>query len=79
MDDRTSVSIPLPEGCTLHQTAPTSLISVSDGGRLLVSISPDGEVTYGEGVTPTEAAKRFWEAIAAHRPRCPKCGEPLFP
>jgi len=45
-----------------------SALSVSDGGKLLVKIYADGTIEYGEGYTPDEAAKTFWNAIAYHHP-----------
>lgn len=38
------------------------------GGDAMVSISPDGNIEYGEDYTPDEAAKVFWEAIALQNP-----------
>lgn len=38
-----------------------------DNGGVLVEIAHDGTLTYGEGYTPDDAARRFWDALAAAR------------
>ena len=35
--------------------------------RVLVRISPDGRIRYGEGYTPNEVAEEFWTAMALKR------------
>ena len=47
-----------------------SMPSISIG--TLVTIRPNGELVYGHGYTPDEAARRFWEAIAVHRNGTPE-------
>lgn len=36
-------------------------------GKTLVSISADGKVIYGEGYTPDDAARAFWDAVGRAR------------
>lgn len=38
------------------------------GGELLVGISPDGKITYGEGYKPDVAARQFWQSMADEYP-----------
>jgi hypothetical protein len=65
---------------SLQRPEPTQLLMVSDAkSQLVVSIGMDGKVTFGEGMTPDDAAKAFWEAVASKRPMCAKCGANLFP
>ena len=52
-----------------------NLLVIHKGPIALVSISVDGEVTFGEGYNPDDAARIFWEGVAARRPRCPHCGK----
>jgi hypothetical protein len=37
-------------------------------GSALVTLHHDGSLTYGEGYTPDEAAKTFWDAIRRFMP-----------
>jgi hypothetical protein len=47
----------------------------SDNQTPLVTIHPSGELEYGPGYTPDEAARRFWDAMRRLAPaRCPNCG-----
>lgn len=42
-------------------------------GQALVTVKPDGTLEYGEGYTPDEAARTFWDALAHAFPgRTPK-------
>jgi hypothetical protein len=46
-----------------------------DGRTPLVTIHPSGELEYGPGYTPDEAARHFWDALRRIAPaRCPSCG-----
>jgi len=45
---------------------PNELV-IGTSGRILLTIGPDGTLTYGPGYTPDEAAKMFWEALARRR------------
>ena len=38
-------------------------------GHTVVSISADGTISYGTAYHPSVAAKHFWEAVAAVRPK----------
>lgn len=40
------------------------------GPNAMVTITPEGKVTYGEGYTPDAAARAFWEAVG--QARCAK-------
>ena len=42
-----------------------SEITFLDHNKTFVTLHPDGSVTYGEGITPTEAAQAFWNAVSA--------------
>jgi hypothetical protein len=42
-----------------------------DEGRTVVAIDEKGEVTFGEGVTLTEASRAFWEAVG--KDHCEVC------
>lgn len=46
---------------------PKELVIGTSSDRVLVKIGPDGSLTYGPDYTPDEAAKAFWEAMAARR------------
>ena len=37
-------------------------------GRMVAKIHPNGEVELGEGLSPSDAAKAFWEALANCNP-----------
>lgn len=51
------------------------IVIPSDDGTPLVVIHPNGELEYGPGYTPDEAARRFWDAMRHRMPaRCPNCG-----
>jgi len=52
-----------------------NLITINKGSTALVAISVDGKVTFGEGYSPDEAARIFWEGVASRRPVCPHCGK----
>lgn len=47
-------------------TKPGELV-IRTSERILVSVAKDGTLTYGPGYTPDEAARTFWECMAAHR------------
>lgn len=54
---------------TVTAAAPTPntiAISPAHPGPPLVTIHPDGTLQYGPDYTPDEAARAFWEAMAAH-------------
>ncbi|MFJ4926815.1 hypothetical protein [Streptomyces sp. NPDC088736] len=42
---------------------PRDDIQILGDGVPLVTIHPDGTLTYGPGYTPDEAARRFWDAL----------------
>jgi hypothetical protein len=56
--------------------APPNIVILSEDNRTpLVTIHPSGELEYGPGYTPDEAARRFWDALRRLAPaRCPNCG-----
>jgi hypothetical protein len=47
---------------------PMTINIPSTDGSPLVTIHPDGTLTYGPNYQPDEAARTFWEALAAHMP-----------
>ena len=48
-------------------TIPFSL-DIYDRGQLMVRYNQDGSVSFGPDYTPTEAARVFWEVLAACNP-----------
>lgn len=60
-------------------------ISVCADNVPYATLHPNGDVTFGEGITPTEAARTFWDAVRfmlneqpfvlAERERCAKIAE----
>ena len=61
-------------GLTVASNIMPNIIEINNPGTNfrtpLVVIKPDGEVEFGEGYMPDEAAKLFWEAIASFSPQC---------
>lgn len=49
-------------------TGPTAL--VMNVGKATVTIKADGTIIYGEGYTPDEAGRLFWEAVGRSMPMC---------
>jgi hypothetical protein len=41
-----------------------SIMTISNHGRPLVTISPDGSIEFGPDYKPDEAARIFWSAIS---------------
>lgn len=56
--------------CALFKlTPPPSDLRIIDGeGRLVVRIGADGTIEVGKDMTPDEAARAFWEAVAKLAP-----------
>jgi DNA-directed RNA polymerase subunit RPC12/RpoP len=64
-------------GQTFQLVEPPRTIAIlgEDGRTPLVTIHSSGELEYGPGYTPDEAARRFWDAMRRIMPaRCPACG-----
>lgn len=61
----TTPELPAP-GATakLAEWAPNILTICTEGGKLLVTIKPDGSLVYGDSYTPDGAARAFWGALA---------------
>lgn len=56
---------PTPSPITTHKPGGSDLISIFGKERkLLIRVNRDGTLEYGEGYTPDEAARLFWEALA---------------
>lgn len=60
-------------GYTQHCSAPTPkpddhVLEIQSDGRPLVSMNRVGEMTFGDGYIPTEAAKIFWDAVLVMTP-----------
>lgn len=50
-----------------HRPEPEFAFQVyAAGGKLIVALRYDGTITFGEGITPTEAADEFWKHIGSH-------------
>lgn len=49
----------------------TAAIQIEKEGKLVVRLLYDGSVDFGEGITPTEAAKEFWKELAYLIKTCP--------
>lgn len=61
------------QGVTLRP-APNNILINGENGTPLVTIHPSGELEYGPGYTPDEAARRFWDAMRHYMPaHCPRC------
>jgi len=51
-----------------HGTShPGTLTLATSSGQVIVRISPLGEIAYGEGYTPNDAAEEFWTSLALKR------------
>jgi hypothetical protein len=58
------------------QAPPTNILCIhGEGGEPIVTIKPNGTVEFGEGYTPTEAARIFWEALAWAMPESVRAKE----
>jgi hypothetical protein len=53
---------------TSETEAPDILRICMPAGKMLARIKADGEVEYGEGYEPNEAARIFWAALAHYAP-----------
>jgi len=76
----------MPSNVSLHQATvtvfehPTEFgIRNADGKKVLSIAMADGSVTYGEGVTPAEAAKQFAQALKELWPSMFACPEAAVP
>lgn len=58
---------PVPEPDTRHFDNHPGELVIGTHARILVRIQPDGQLSYGEGYTPDEAAEEFWTAMALKR------------
>ena len=75
---------PMSNTASLYQVSafekPTEFgIRNADGKKVLSIAMADGSVTYGEGVTPTEAAKQFAQALKELWPSMFACPEAAVP
>lgn len=52
---------------TIETTYFTLMICGKDG-HMIVGIKPDGQIDYGPGYDPDEAAKAFWQAMVRNQP-----------
>ena len=60
---------------TLQPPPPPRIVITGTDSQPLVTIHPNGQLEYGPGYTPDEAAQRFWDALRRLAPaRCPNCG-----
>ena len=53
------------------------LVDQQHGGHMVIAISPDGTVKFGDGVTPNEAALQFAEAMKTVMAQRSDCAAPL--
>ena len=58
---------PLPSPDLRHFDAHPGELVIGTQGRVLVRIQPDGQLRYGEGYTPDDAAEVFWTSLALKR------------
>lgn len=65
-NERAAATVPQILAAAFHASTP--IVIRGAGAALLVTINPDGTVTYGECYTPDEAARAFWEGLAAANP-----------
>lgn len=52
----------------LQMTLPPYIVSIKQESKTIVSITKDGNVELGEGITPSDASLTFWKTIAAIGP-----------
>lgn len=65
----------VPSNVIEFRRQPPNIVILSEDGHPLVTIKPNGELKYGPGYTPDEAARCFWDALRYLAPaRCPACG-----
>ncbi len=57
--------VPIPD--IQHFDAHPGELVIGTKNRVLVRIQPDGQLRYGEGYTPDEAAELFWTAMTLKR------------
>lgn len=76
--DATGLSITQPQHKLTFVADPgptATFVICGSGNTRLVTIYPDGRVEYGPDYTPDEAARIFWEAMAAYAPTTPLAAE----
>lgn len=55
---------PQPRGGPVATITKEYAMTIHDAsGKMVLSIKYDGNVDFGEGITPDAAAQRFWDAI----------------
>lgn len=57
---------------TVGSSAATFQVRSPDS-KIIFEITPTGAVLLGDGVTPNEASKAFWDYVMRFRIRCPNC------
>jgi hypothetical protein len=60
----------------IAEPPPSNIVILSEDNRTpLVTIHPSGNLEYGPGYAPGEAARRFWDVMRRlASARCPSCG-----
>lgn len=66
MSETISGKFPPPNDFVIRSPQASS-ITIMSNSNPIVTIRPNGEIEYGEGYTPTEAAKFFWDAVGLER------------
>jgi len=58
------------EGLVSEFAGKHDIVYISNSeGKMVVTIHHDGQVEFGPGYTPDEAAKEFWVALGHHAPK----------
>jgi hypothetical protein len=57
-------------------TVPSAFKIWDQSSHLVLTLSMDGKVTYGDGYTPNEAAVQFWNAVQKYAPYPPGTVKP---
>lgn len=58
---------------TEFQIKQSDIFTIQSNNRTIVTLTSQGELVYGEGYTPDEAARVFWEALRSYAPLCARC------
>lgn len=58
---------------TIRKASWYPIVILDENNKMMVRLHGDGHVEYGEGYTPDDGAKKFWDAMSFHMPKC-TCG-----
>jgi hypothetical protein len=60
---------PAPPAATTQAAAAPSNLYLMNGGKMVVSLRPDGTVVFGDGVLLDEASLLFWKSVEKNFPK----------